>query len=488
LALVRIALGLVLLGDTLCHWRYAIELYSTFGPAIPIFVRRFDETPAAASPAESPTPTPNPPARIEPIVPVPVPTPRVAVVAHTLLIFGLISVVLGYHTRTSLVVTLLLALWLMPLDLAGTFGKHLVASLHLIFLLAFSRCGEHWSVDAWTNRKGRDFCRLSSTCPRRLMQILICSVYVGAVITKIKTPAFVNGDLLTFSLLDDHWGGNRFGMWLTTLRHVPLLLSHATLVYEAIFPVLIWVPRCRLPLLAAAFAVHATMGWLLCLGPFSPIMFAALLSFLDERDLAWLGSRCRRIPGFSQITEWGRSMDFQVGHDIHGRAGKPILQAGLHLCAAVLFVTAGYAIQSSFDWYGVFGRRTLAALQEVPDGEVSEMLAQQLPAYEDYFHRVELGSRVGGNQVFGSPDRFQIGQRAYVLSQMPMPHPAVEIEGLLISPDGQECARFTHRFDSGFSYAINGFELTKELAPGSYRVIVQAEGFVVAERRFELEQ
>ena len=118
------------------------------------------------------------------------------------------------------------------------------------------------------------------------MQILICSVYVGAVVTKIKTATYANGDLVTFSLLDDHWGGSRFGMWLTTLRHVPLLLSWAMLLYEILFPVLVWVPRCRLPMLLTAFAVHACLGWLLSLGPFTPIMFAALLSFVEECESA----------------------------------------------------------------------------------------------------------------------------------------------------------------------------------------------------------
>ncbi len=483
LALVRIVLGLVLFYDTLCHWRYAIELYSTFGPAIPIFIRRIDQTPDKALSDELPSTTaasatdPTPSTRLEPILPVPIPTPQGAVLAHTLLLFGLVSVTLGWHTRTSVAVTFLLALWLMPLDLAGTFGKHLVVALHLIFLLGFSRCGAVWSVDAWTDRNRRDYCRMSSACPRRLMQILICSVYLGAVITKIKTPTFVNGDLLTFSLLDDHWGGNRFGMWLTALRHVSLLLSFATLFYEALFPVLVWVPRCRLPLIVIAILVHSTMGWLLSLGPFSPIMFAALLSFLEERDLEWLGRHCR----------FGR-LGFQARPELQGRAGKPsLLNATLYLSAAALFVASGYAIQFAFDWYGAFGRRTPAALQEIADADAREMLVQQLPAYEDYFHRIELGGRVGGNQVFGSPDRFRIGQRAYVLTQMPMPHPAVELEGLLIGPDGQECARFTHRFDPRFSYAINGFELTNELSPGTYRVILQAEGFVIAERRFDLE-
>src|SRR5262249_56180939 len=156
------------------------------------------------------------------------------------------------------------------------------------------------------------------------------------------------------------------------------------------------------------------MGGVLRLGAFTAIMFAALLSFLEERDLGWLEGLWRKS-----------AMDIQPRPEGFGRAWKPILLgAGLHAIAAGLFAAGGYAVQSSFDWYGVFGRRSPAPLKARSEGEVGGMLAQRSPAYEDYFHRIDLGTRVGGNQVFGAPDRFRIGQRAYVLTQIPLPHPA----------------------------------------------------------------
>ncbi|HTI51162.1 MAG TPA: HTTM domain-containing protein, partial [Planctomycetaceae bacterium] len=300
----------------------------------------------------------------------------------------------------------------------------------------------------------------------------------------------------------DRWGGGRFGMWLTTVRHVPLLMSWGTLAFELSFPVLIWIPRWRLPLVALAFAVHATMGWLLSLGIFSPVMFAALLAFLREQDLARISGFVRslsfhwRVRTEEVLVSAGESLQVPpegwTSATVRSRRESParhtVRNAVFHLFTAGAFVAAGCAVQFSYDWYGVFGRRSLSALPEVSADDVSEMLAGRPPAWEDYVHRVELGSRFGGNQMFGSPDRFRIGQRAYLLTQMPMPHPTVELEGLLIAPDGRPCARFTHRFDAGFSYAINGFELTPELSPGSYRIILRVEDFVVAERRFELER
>src|SRR5207302_1899068 len=104
-----------------------------------------------------------------------------------------------------------------PLDLPVTFGKQSVIALHLVLLLAFSGCGAAWSIDSLSDCSRSIRCPLSLAAPRRLIQILVCCVYLGAAITKLKTPSFANGDLLTFSLLDDHWGSGWLGLWLMTL-------------------------------------------------------------------------------------------------------------------------------------------------------------------------------------------------------------------------------------------------------------------------------
>ena len=469
--MIRIALGLVLVGDGLANWRYAVELYSSAGPAMPIFVRQIDD--AAAGIAGSGNPARSAATHTESIVPLPIPVPAIAVLAHAALVLAAFSVVLGWHTRTSLVTTFLLTAWLGPLDLPVTFGKQTVVALHLLLLLAFSSCGAVWSVDSLSDRNPTNRCPLSMAAPRRLMQILVCCVYLGAALTKLKTPSFAGGDLLTFSLLDYRWGSRWLGPWLTTLPHVSLLLSLATLFFEILFPFLVWVPRLRRSMLGLAFAFHAAMGCLLSIGIFSAVMFAALLSFVEERDLRVFERLFALLPRPKGINP----STWKV---------RPIRSAVLHLAIIGVLTSAGLLVQMQSDWYSVFGRRAPPALKEVAADEFSEMLAERPPAVEDYFHRIELGNRFGGNQVFGSSRKFKTGQHVYVLAQLIQPHPVIELEGLLITPDGLEVARFTHRLDTGVGYAIDGFELTDELPAGKYRIILQADDFVIAERQFEL--
>jgi len=486
LALLRLALGLALLYDALAHWRYAVETYSTYGPAMPIFTGEIVAEPRAEPPASVDHRAPAP--RLRAVSLFPVPGPRIAVLADTALVFAIISLLLGWHTKSSLAAAFFLSLWLGPLDLPATFGKQSVIALHLLLLLIFSRCGAAWSVDAWLDGKKPERCVLASVCPRRLMQILVCCVYFGAAVTKLKTPAFASGDLLAFSLLDYQWGSGWFGLWLTTLPHLPLLLSLATLLFEILFPFLVWLTRLRLPLVALAVAVHAAMAFFLRLGPFSPIMIAALFSFLEDRHLAAIS---RFIGRFGPWRQPALAIPFRIGSfgdsTIRRLLNSAGMNWGLYAFLVAGFVGAGYAVQAEWDWYGAFGHRMVQPLQEVSASEVAEMFAQRSPAFEDYFHRIEVGSRYGGNQMFGSSTKFRIGQHVFVLAQLIQPHPAMEWEGVLIAPRGEEVARFTHRLEKGTIYAVDGFELAPGLPPGPYRLILQAEGFVIAERRFELE-
>jgi len=235
--------------------------------------------------------------------------------------------------------------------------------------------------------------------------------------------------------------------------------------------------------LGLAFAFHGAMGCLLSVGIFPAVMFAALLSFLEERDFKAL--RRRWIRPSSETSRPSEFWRIQRPTVFLGTR-PPLRQAILHLAVVAVLVSCGLIVQMRLDWYGVFGRSPAPALGEIDADKVAEMLAERLPPHEDYFHRIELGSRFGGNQMFGASGRFQIGQRAYVLAQLTQPHPVIELEGLLLAPDGREVARFTHRVEKEIGYAINGFELTPGLPAGTYRLLLQGNGFPIAERQFEL--
>ena len=98
------------------------------------------------------------------------------------------------------------------LDCLSTFTKYSVISSHVLFLLCLSNCGTIWSVDRW-RAAGRadDGPPRTSAWPRRLVQLLIGTVYFGAAFTKMHTDGFMSGDQIRFWLLTNVNNSNPLG-------------------------------------------------------------------------------------------------------------------------------------------------------------------------------------------------------------------------------------------------------------------------------------
>lgn len=517
LAVVRIGLGAVLLDYFAMRWPYAVELYSQAGQPMPLFPGTWWEPP--------------------------VPSAGLAIASHSALLFVLLAVTVGWRTRMSLWMALVLSTWLGLLDAPGTFKKYSVIGLHFMLLLALSECGAIWSVDRFLSPGRGRFIRLGAAWPRRLMQVFVCSIYWGAAMTKLRLPDFATGDLLMFSLLDDQWGGSGWGLWLSTQPRLLTLLSMATVFFEIAFPLVVWT-RLRPVMIAVAVVFHIGIGTALYLSIFSPIMIVALASFLTEADLhrmrcgaqsllrsrplAWpaplwprsvswkaRNGRLQRSKRRSDVRDlrWWESPELGDERIRDGQSDSDEVDAQdaflsvpsgpsavlrrrllgsrhslvLFVGTGCLATAVGVAVQVRSDRYGAFHPRATASAIELDAAAVERMLAAQLPAYEDYFHEIEIGSRVSSTHAFGERERFSSGTVVYVVARLIQNHPAMRLEGLLIAPGGQEVGRFEHDLESAHSHAINGFRLTEALPSGRYRIVLQADGCQVAQKSFHLE-
>jgi hypothetical protein len=453
---LRIATGVVFLYDAVVRWPFAVELYSADGLPMPVF-------PPELFPGTH-------------FMPLPL-SAFWTVVLHSLLLYSLVAVTIGWRTRTSLWVAFAISLWLGLLDQAGTFKKYSAIGLHLMLLLSFTRCGGAWSVDALLARGRCQFSQLSLAWPRRLVQVLVMAVYLGGAMTKIRLPDFANGDLLMFSLLDDQWGGGYVGQWLSTQPNLLILASIGTILFEIAFPLLIWNPRLRRPMLVLAVAFHLQLAATMHLGIFSFVMLAALLAFVDEPDL-------------SKFVR-NRSTVFACKERVGSRASA--FSAAVWAIAAALLTVAGIVFHDDVDY--AWGKKPRGSVVFDPiDEETSiDILASLTPAqenrYDDYFHRVELGNRLSsdGTRRLGSASRFRRGMTVHACARLIQDHPPLQVQWTLIRPDGEE-VQFGYQLAASVSHATVGFALTdpEQTPPGKYRLILRADGYVVATRGFVL--
>ncbi len=436
-ALMRIGLAAVLLWEFGWKWPFTVELYSAAGN-----VTAFPGFPEIVLSAST------------------------TVMLHALMLVSLVAVLIGWWTRINLILSATLVLGFAFQDAISTLTKYTVIGSHLLILLALTQSGAAWSVDAWLRRRYSSAVPLSPVWPRRLMQLLVCSVYWGAAVTKIRLPSFATGDLLEFSLLDDAYGGTYLGHWLATHPEWLIVGSLLTVFYEVLFPVLVWIPRMRRVMLCCGILFHSTLWMTMHLEVFSPLMIIALIAFVDERDLKWL--------------DWNRRVRC-VDHSNGLRSAQRTLRVAVsfisYLAIVGVVIAIGLNWQKTHDRYGVFGEAGTDEIVEINADDAITMIDAFEPDYADYVHRVEVGHRLGHRHVFGDDATFAVGDVVTIMVRFTQPHPNFILDWKLIPPqeDGQTpdetiAAHLSRQIDSTHAYSSIGFQMEEDFRPGRYLI------------------
>jgi hypothetical protein len=334
----------------------------------------------------------------------------------------------------------------------------------LLLLMTFAQPGGVWALDVFGRPWLKQAVPLNPRWPAMLVRLLVASIYLGAAITKIRLPDFATGDLLEFSLLDDAYGGRWLGMWLATQPELLIVCSYGTIAFELLFPVLVWIPNFRRPMLCLAAAFHLLLAAMMHLEVFSPIMLAALCAFLKEDDLTAIGQGLRKVLPTRQTREnfAARGLATWIHSALFGGV----------LLVAVAGLT-GY--QYHHDVYGVFHREIDPEYPVIETDDAQAMIDAFEPDSRDYFHRIEIGSRLGYRRVYGEQTTFRPGQVVYVLARLLQPHPSWEMRWELVPPkegDSSDISTFTQiqTIDASHSYTSIGFQLQDEFPEGRYLI------------------
>lgn len=131
----------------------------------------------------------------------------------------------------------------------------------------------------------------------RFMLILsYCGLYGMTGWNKIlEEPRWWQGLPLAYDLLDRNFGGRALGVWLSDKLWIVAPMSWITLVFEASFPLLVWVRRLRPWLLLIAGSFHLGIMLLMNVNTFSLVALAAYPVLLEPADFARIRDRLRAI-------------------------------------------------------------------------------------------------------------------------------------------------------------------------------------------------
>ena len=155
----------------------------------------------------------------------------------------------------------------------------------LLFCLIWTETGQVWSWDA--HRAGTPEPRSLPAWPLWLMRWQVALVYLSSGLHKLAYPMWRDGSAV-------HWALNlnafhRFP-WPLPPQAAPFeaLLTWSTLLFELTFWLLVLFRRTRPVALLAGVGLHAGLFAALELGPFSFLMIASYLCYLEPRATAKL--------------------------------------------------------------------------------------------------------------------------------------------------------------------------------------------------------
>ena len=178
----------------------------------------------------------------------------------------------------------------------------------LVFCLLWAPTGRVWSVDQWWRRKrGKpSLPDRAPAWPLMLMRCQVALIYLGSGLHKLAFPVWRDGSAVYWSLaLNDF---HRIP-WTIPPSAVPFLaiLAWGTLFFELLFPVLVFFRRTRMATLIAGIGLHLGLWATLELGPFSWLMMASYIAFVDPERLSKVSPSSDKRSGTPQLATLPRA-------------------------------------------------------------------------------------------------------------------------------------------------------------------------------------
>jgi hypothetical protein len=237
---------------------------------------------------------------------------------------------LGVWTRLTSILALIVAVSFVNRVPAALFGLDQI-NVMLTLYLALGPSGQALSIDRWLALR-RQAGGLAPPSPsaganlaQRLIQVHMCVIYFFAGISKLQGPAWWNGEAMwrAFANLEYQSADMTWMAWHPWLVN---LITHASILWELSFCVLIWSRTWRPLVLTGAVVLHLGIGACLGMWTFGLIMLVGCTSFLPNEAVRQFVAA--RVPRWLVATP----VAVQAGalsSPTTGRVGQPDASEGL---------------------------------------------------------------------------------------------------------------------------------------------------------------
>ena len=211
-------------------------------------------------------------------------SPAVLWVLHSaaLAVFAMFTV--GLFTRVTAVLAWLITISYCHRLTGAFFGLDPINSMLAMYLMV-GPSGAVYSLDSWLDarrtrrRSPRGTPTVSANIAIRLIQLHMCVIYLFGGISKMRGQLWWDGSAVWYAIANVEYQS-----WdLTWLVHYPwviALLTHATVIWETYYCVLVWPKATRPITLLVAVCVHGGIALFLGMITFGLVMMIGNLAFV----------------------------------------------------------------------------------------------------------------------------------------------------------------------------------------------------------------
>jgi len=219
-------------------------------------------------------------------------TPSGILILKTAMVLSLVLSTAGFWTSLSTKTSFLLVLFYQGfLRSFGHFNHDEMLGVYCLAVLAFTPCGDDFSLDHWLRRTGKRLSTWGYAYPILLMQLLMAWVYFSSALIKLRVAGlkYLSVDnlpaLAIFHSLDNlHDTHFKLAFWLPQVRaYLPFVVA-LVLLWELLFPLAIFFRRIRGWILGVGIVFH--LSTLFFMNIFFPHQLVLYLIFVDWDALA----------------------------------------------------------------------------------------------------------------------------------------------------------------------------------------------------------
>lgn len=167
--------------------------------------------------------------------------------------------------------------------------------LILAFYAMFMPLTHRWSLSAlWRERRGLPSPPTSPVWGLRLVALQIAYVYFSTAFSKLRQERWIEGRALR-----DVLASPLYAEWPTHVDFWPIIyaLTWGTVVFELVFPVLVWLKKYRPYMIASGVLFHTGIDVLMTIPMFSAVMMVTYACYLSDDETERLVRRIRHPFG-----------------------------------------------------------------------------------------------------------------------------------------------------------------------------------------------